>query len=105
MVADDLDGVLVSADSTVRTESPELAGCCAGRSGVGVSFERKRKICNVVLDADSESLLCLVLKYGNDLSRNSILRTETVTSCKDRSIVELCTLESGNNIKIERFAK
>ena len=36
VVADDLDGVLVCADGTVRTEAPELAGLCACRCGIRV---------------------------------------------------------------------
>lgn len=34
VVADDLDGVLVSANGTICTQTPELAGGSAGRSGV-----------------------------------------------------------------------
>ena len=36
VVADDLDGVLVSANGAVRAKTPELAACCAFRSGVRV---------------------------------------------------------------------
>ena len=73
MVADDLDGVLVCTDGTVRAESPEFTAGCAFGSGVGVLGNRQRKICNIVLDTDCEMLLAVIVVNGNDLSGVAVL--------------------------------
>ena len=57
VVTDDLDGVLVSTNGTVSTETPELtADCTCSRSvGSGLFFERKTG--DVVNDTDGEVVL------------------------------------------------
>ena len=105
MVADDLDRVLVSTYSTVRTETPELTCCCTCRSSVRAFCNIKWKICNVIIDADCKSWLCCIIVYSDDLFRSCILWTQTVSACKYWNIVEFSTLKSCNNVKVKRFAQ
>ena len=60
-VTDDLNGVFVSAYSTVCAQTPELAGCCSGRSGIKLIVSVKRKVCNVIVDTDRETSLVRIL--------------------------------------------
>ena len=78
VVTDDLDRVLVCTNSTVSAQTPELAGSSALGSGVELALALERKICNVVIDADSESWLESILPgsvpvNSLDLIRSSIL--------------------------------
>ena len=57
VVADDFNGVFVGTDGTVRAETPEFAGSGSLGGGVGMLLLLKRKLGNVVLDADGEALL------------------------------------------------
>ena len=70
MVADNLDGVLVRANRSVRAESPELAGDNVLRGGVRVFGDGDGKICNIVNNADSKAVYRLfgldVAICGND---------------------------------------
>lgn len=56
MVTDDLNGVFVSAYSTVCAQTPELAGCCSGRSGI--------KLANIIPIEDA-------VKYMKDAATTS----------------------------------
>ena len=61
VVADDLDGVLVRADCAVAAETPELALDGAGSCGVGSFLLLEGQVGNIIVDADSELVLGLVL--------------------------------------------
>ena len=61
VVADDLDGVLVRADCAVAAETPELALDGAGSCGVGSFLLLEGQVSNIIVDADSELVLGLVL--------------------------------------------
>ena len=109
MVTDDLDGVLVSTDSTVRTKTPELTGLCACRSGIRELCGLEGQMCNVVNDADCELLLSVVALfhvavYSDDIGRLCILGTETVTAGEDLSAAELCAVDSSENVEVQRLA-
>ncbi len=54
MIADDLDGVLVRADRSVRTESVEFAGGRTCGSGVEFLREIERRVGNVFVNTDGE---------------------------------------------------
>ena len=77
MVADDLDGVLVSADGAVTAETPELALYGAFCRGGGSSLFGQGEVSHVVNDADGELTLHLVLLQlvvnGKDGSGRSVL--------------------------------
>ena len=44
-----------------------------------------------------------ILEYGNDLSRSSVLRTQTVTTTYDYRSIS-CTIIAVFNIEVQRFA-
>ena len=73
MVAYDLDGVLVSANGTVRAKTPELAAFSALGSGIGIFGDRQGQFGNVILDTDGELRLAVVVVYSNDLCRVAVL--------------------------------
>ena len=76
VVADNLDCVFVCADSTVRTESPELTTGCSLGCGVDSLTQFKRVICDIIDDTDGELIFrlirCEVVEYGNELCRGCI---------------------------------
>ena len=105
-VTDDLDGLLVSANSTVGTESPELASYCAFRLSCDVDCLERAAV-NIINDTDREVILRLVLLdvliYSNDLSRCRVVRTKTISSCIDlRSVLDVEVHVS--DIEVERIA-
>ena len=97
LVADDLDGVLVCADGAVGTESPELAADRSRGSRDDLLGGRKRRIGDVVHDADGEMVFRLegleVVEYGLDLVRGRILRAEAISSADDDGCVRLIVEE------------
>ena len=108
VVTDYLYGVLVGADRSVGAESPELAGGRAGRGGVADILDLKRKLGNIILNTDGETLLrilCVgVPENCGYLSRSGILGTETVATGVYRNILESGISKSGHNIEIKRLA-
>ena len=77
VVADDLDGVLVSADGAVAAETPELALNGAFCGGRGSGNFGQGEVSHIVNDADGELTLHLVLLQlvvnGKDGSGRSVL--------------------------------
>ena len=94
MVTNDLDGVLVSTNSTVSTQTPEFTTCCAFTSNVNLRKNWQRQMCNVIDDTDCEvvlwSIKFKVFKYRDNLAWSNVFRTKTVTSAND------CSLFSGS---------
>ena len=72
VVTNDLDRVLIRANSTICSKSPELAVDRSFWSRNKRSADFKRKICHVIFDTDRESSLLCVIKYCNDLCRRRI---------------------------------
>ena len=106
VVADDLDGVLVSANGAIRAKTPELAACCAFRSGVRVLGDFEGQMSYIVVDTQCEYRLCGVVVNSDDLSRVAVLGTKTVTSGEYLSVLELVLLLEGcNYIEVQRLAE
>ena len=107
VVADDLDGVLVSADGAVAAETPELALNGAFCRGGGSSLFGQREVSHVVNNADGELTLHLVLLKlvvnGKDGGRRSVLRAEAVAAA-DHLNVAACVCNGGDNVEVQRLA-
>ena len=107
VVADDLDGVLVSADGAVTAETPELALDGAFCGGRGSGNFGQREVSYVVNDADGELALHLVLLKlvvnGKDGSGRSVLRAETVAAADDLNVAS-CVCNGGYNVEVQRLA-
>ena len=108
MVADDLDGVLVGADSTVAAQAPELAldGALGSHAGSGLLLQGE--VGDIVHDADGELALHLVLvqlvidsEHG---SGRSILAAQTITAADDLDVGLAGVGQSGDNIHVQRLA-
>ena len=107
MVADDLDGVLVCADSTVTAETPELALDGAGDGGAGCGSFLEGEVGDIVNNADGELALHLVLlqlvvnsEHGGG---RSVLGAKAVAAADDLNIGSAGVGESGHNIEVERL--
>ncbi len=105
VVADDLDGVLIGADRTVCTQTPEFTVGRSFRSRDQRSTGLKRQVCHVIHDTDGEFLLRCIVIDCNDLCRRGVFGTKAITSGKDRRIVELRSLQRCNHIQVKRLAK
>ena len=103
VITDDLDGVLVCTYGTICTETPELTVNGSLRSRNKCWTSRQRKVCNIIIDTDGESLLINVVVNSNDLRRCGILGTETITAGKDGAVCELCALKSSYDIEVQRL--
>ena len=107
VVADDLDGVLVSADGAVAAETPELALNGAFCRSGGSSLFGQREVSHVVNDADGELTLHLVflklIVNGKDGCRRSVLRAEAVAAA-DHLNVASCVCNGGDNVEVQRLA-
>ena len=60
VITDDLDGVLVSTNCTIRTETPELAGYYSLWSNVDWIADWDGSECDIIVDTDCEVVVCLV---------------------------------------------
>ena len=109
MVADDLDGVLVSADGAVRTETEELAGDRSFRSGVDLFGDLQREMRHVVFDTDREVILRFalleVLIYGVDHGRSEFLAAETVSSAVYLDVSPAAFDQRVDEVLIKRFTE
>ena len=103
VITDDLDGVLVCTYGTICTETPELTVNGSLRSRNKCWTSRQRKVCNIIIDTDGESLLINVVVNSNDLRRCGILGTKTITAGKDGAVCELCALKSCYDIEVQRL--
>ena len=107
VVTDDLDGVLVSTNSTVSTKAPEFTACCAFAGNVNLWKNWQRQMCNVIHDTDCKvvlrSIQFQVFIYRNNLTWSNVFRTKTITSAYDRSLFS-SSVESSQNIQVYWFA-
>ena len=105
VVADDLDGVLVGADGTVGTQTPEHAAGGAFRLGVDGLAEGDGKVGHVVVDTDGEAMPAIVLDVvedGLDHGRGELLGGESVAATSDGDVL---ALESGADVDVEGLAE
>src|SRR5699024_11942609 len=90
---------------TISAKSPEFAVDGSFRSCNDRSANFQRQVCNIIHDTDGEFLLLVVVVYSYDLSRCGVLGTKTVTSGKDLYCIKFCSLQSCNNIQVQRLAQ
>ena len=104
VIADNLDGVLVRSDRTIRAKSPELAVDGSFRCGNKIRTCGQRKICHIINDADGEMSFLGIVIDCNDLVRGSVPGTQAVASAEDLNIFEFAVLQGFYNIQIQRLA-
>ena len=109
VVADDLNRVLVGADGTVATQTPELALDGAGGCGVGrILGLGQAQVGHVIDNADGELALGLVLlELLEDSERGRgrrILAAQAITAADDLDARLAGLVESGDDVLVERLA-
>ncbi len=108
VVTDDLDGVLVGADGTVRAETPELTGIGSLRNGVENGGDGQAQVADIVVDGDGEVLLRLcsfhVLIDRDDVGRSGVFTTETEAAAVDGNAVELSALQGSDDVEVKGLA-
>ena len=108
VVADDLDGVLVCADGAVAAQTPELALDGAFCRGVGRGLLLEGQMSHIVMDAEGELTLRLVLCQlfvdGKDGCGRRVLGAQTIASADDGDhAAGVC--QSGDNVQVQRLAQ
>ena len=87
VVADNLDGVLVGADRSVRAKAPEAAGNRALGRDIMVLADGQGEMGHIVVNANGETLfgirLLKLVENSEDLSRGRFFGAEAVTSADD----------------------
>ena len=108
IVADDLDGILVSAHGAVAAKTPELTAdhFLVGEGQAGPNGQRA--VCHIIFDTHSEAgerlILQQVIENRLDLSRGGVLGGETVTAAADVGGV-LAVGVGGADGQIQRIAR
>ena len=110
VVADDLDGVLVCADSTVAAQTPELALLGASSCGDGSGLDLGQgQTGDIIGDAQSEALLGLILlqllEQSEDGGRGSVLAAQAVTAAGQDDIVHAGLTQGSSNIQVQGLAQ
>ena len=110
MVADDLGGVLVSTDSTVAAETPELALLGAGGGGDGSRLDlRQAEVGHVVGNTDGEAgLRSVLLQLGvdsEDRRRRGVLGTQAVAAAGQDNVVHAGLTQGGGDIQVQGLAQ
>ena len=109
MVADDLDGVLVGAHGAVAAETPELDLDRALSGSVGCRLLRQGEISHIVVDADGEVDLGLVLLQllvdSEDGGGRGILGAEAVAAADDLDVGLTGSGQSGDDVQIQRLTQ
>ncbi len=75
VITNDLNGVLVSAYSTVCAQTPELTVGGSFGSCNQLSAQLQGQVGNIIFDTDSEFLLLGISIYSNDLCGSGIFGT------------------------------
>ena len=107
VIANDLDGVLIGADRTVGTETPELAGDDALAGGHDVFSDRQRRKGDVVIDADGEVVLLFsghVVEHGFHVGGDGVLGGETIAAAEDLHTGDAQIGQRRAYVFIQRFA-
>ena len=107
MVADDLNGVFVGTDCTVRAETPELAADRAFRNSVDFRSDRQRVMRNIIIDADSivvHRLVSLHIVILCDYLCGRIIFCAQTEAGSQNGNISSALLYNRSNILIKRFA-
>ena len=108
VVTDDLDGVLVGANSTVGAQTPELTRSGASRSGIGILVGLQGQMGHIVHNADGEALLGLGLLHvavdSDDIAGLGVLGTQTVTAGVHGASAEGSAVDSSQNVQVQGLA-
>ena len=103
---DDLDRIFVRADSSVGSESPELAADHPGILRVDLFIFRERQVRHIIDDTDREAvdrILPAEIRIDRcDLGRRCILGGQTVSSSDHRKVSTAA--QSSAHIEVERIA-
>ncbi len=114
-VTDNLDGVLIGTDRTIRAETIEHGGIAFARHLEGrIVIEAGAG--HVVVDAEGEVVLRLglsqVIEHSLDQSRSELFRTETVTAADDGRVVDQIDqpvahsfTDGGADVLVERLTE
>ena len=108
IVSDDLAGIFVCTDGSVRPKPPELAGDNALASCDDVFTYRQGSVCYVIDNTDGEVILLLtfhVVIDSFDLSRSSILRAQAVTAAEQADTGPATLQDSGAHVFVQRFTE
>ena len=108
VVADNFDAVLVCANRTVAAQSVKFATCCACGGNVDDFRNRQRSGGYVVGNADGEVVFLFSVKIAVDCQnhgRSKFLASQAVTSAQNGVNFSACFGKSGNNVKVQGFAK
>ena len=103
--ADDLNGVLVRADRTVSTETPEHAGNNIVRHNIDVCTNRNGKVGYVIFDTDREAVprtvIDVVVTCFNH-GRSEFLGGKAVTAADNLAAF---AFERSNNVEVKRLTE
>ena len=105
VVSDNLNRVLICANSTVSSESPELTVDGSFRSGNRVFFYFQRKVGNIIINTNCKFLFVCIVINSDNLSRSCVFGTKAITSACNLNRLKLRSLQCCNNIQVQRFAK
>ena len=108
MVADNLNGVLVSANGAVGAQTPEFAGGGAFRNNLQVTASREGSIGNVVYDANGKVVFgfsrCQISKYCFDIAGQRVLGAQAITTTDDEWLA-VAVVEGSAYIQIQRLTQ
>ena len=106
VVSDDLDGVLVGADGTIGTKTPELAGQYGFSRSYDILTDGKRTHRHIVINPHGEMILLFpghVVKHCFDMCGNSVFGGQAVPASQDLHCPRALT-QSRADIFVQRFA-
>ena len=108
VVADNLGGVLGSADQTVGTDAPELDGSLGGIVGQLELTLLDGQVGHVVHDAHGEVVVAAlgqVLEHGVHVSGGGVLGGQAITAADDADILHAGVVQHSGNVQIQRLAE
>ena len=101
------DGKGQYLEMCIRDRAPEDTAGCALRSSIRILSDFQGQMSYIIIDTNCESLLGLsglsVVVNSDNLSRSSILGTQTVTTAEYRNVGKLAAAQSHNNIQVQRL--
>ena len=108
MVADDLDGVFVGANRTIRTKTKELRAEAAFRGSIDRFFDFQRGAGDIVHNTHGEVVLgsgsAHVVEHGLDERGRELLAAQTIAAAEDAQHTALLE-QSGDDILVKRLTQ